>query len=194
MKKIIIVAVFSLSLLYFNCSAQNIASLEKFGGTLNIGTGIGGYSGYYGYIGHAMPVFHIDYESDMVKNFTLAPFVNLYTYSNGYYRSISCNPDIPKEYFTYHETVIPVGAKGTYYFDKLLNAGSKWDFSVSGSLGIAIINSSWTSGYDGETTYFHSSNPLFLDVHVGTEYHMNKTLGIFVDISSGVSTIGLAIH
>jgi hypothetical protein len=194
MKKIIIVAVFSLSLLYINSSAQNITSSEKFGKTINVGVGIGGYSGYYGYVGHAMPVFHIDYENDITKNFTLAPFLSLYTYSNGYYRSTSCDQTLPLKYFTYHETVIPIGAKGTFYFDKLLNAGSRWDFSASGSIGIAIINSSWTNGYDGEMNYFHSSNPLFLDAHIGTEYHINKTIGVFLDISSGVSTVGIAIH
>jgi len=194
MKKLIIVAVFFSSLLYFNSSAQNITSPEKFGNTINIGVGIGGYSGYYGYVGHAMPVFHIDKEYAIAKNFTLAPFLNLYRYSNGYFRSTSCDQTLPLKYFTYNETVIPVGAKGTFYFDKLLNAGSRWDFSASGSIGIAIINSSWTSGYDGEMDYFHTSNPLFLDAHVGTEYHISKTIGVFLDFSSGVSTVGLAIH
>jgi len=141
-----------------------------------------------------MPVFHIDYENNITKNFTLAPFLSLYTYSNGYYRSTSCDQTLPLKYFTYHETVIPIGAKGTFYFDKLLNTGSRWDFSAAGSIGIAIINSSWTNGYDGEMNYFHSSNPLFLDAHIGTEYHINKTIGVFLDISSGVSTVGIAIH
>jgi len=35
---------------------------------------------------------------------------------------------------------------------------------------------------------------LFLNIHIGAEYHINKKVGVFLDLSSGVSTIGLAIH
>ena len=98
--------------------AQNTTSSEKYGNTLNLGFGIGGYYGYYSYIGRSLPVFNINYELDIARNFTLAPFVTFYTYKDKYYR----------------ETVIPIGAKGSYYFDNLLNAGSNWDFYLAGSL------------------------------------------------------------
>jgi hypothetical protein len=35
---------------------------------------------------------------------------------------------------------------------------------------------------------------LFLDLHLGAEYHLNNRVGLFLDLSTGVSTIGLAIH
>jgi hypothetical protein len=162
------------------------SSSEKFGKTLNLGVGIGGYSGYYGYIGRTLPVLHIDYEFDVAKNFTLAPFISFYSYRNRYRWD--------KNYYYYHETVIPIGVKGTYYFDQLLNANSKWDFYLAGSLGFAIVNSSWDSGYYGDQNYYRNGRPLFLDIHIGTEYHINNRVGIFLDISSGVSTVGLAIH
>lgn len=194
MKTLIIISIFFLSFIQIDVNAQEVTTSGKFGQTLNVGVGVGGYSGYYSYVGHAMPVYHMDYEYTVAKNFTLAPFANLYTYTNGYYRFASCNHDIPQQYFTYHETVLPVGAKGTFYFDKLLRAGSRWDFYAAASVGLAIIHSKWSTGYDGDMGYFHSTNPLFLDAHIGTEYHMSKTLGITLDISSGVATIGLAIH
>jgi hypothetical protein len=164
-------------------SAQNKNYSENHGHTLNLGLGIGGYSGYYGYIGHSLPVFHINYEFDVAKDFTIAPFISFSSYRNRYDNN-----------YYYHETIIPIGVKGTYYFDQILNANSNWDFYLAGSLGFSIIKSSWDNGYNGDRNYYNDGNPLFLDLHIGTEYHLNKKVGIFLDLSTGVSTVGLAIH
>jgi len=195
MKKIIIISLIFLSTLRFNISAQEVTSFGTHGNTLNIGIGVGGYGGYYGYVGHSMPVYHIDYEYNVTKNFTLAPFISFYTYKKGRMDGVTCDQEFyPIKYYNYHETVIPAGLKGKFYFDKLLDMGSKWDLYLAGSLGIAIVNSKWDSGYYGDRFYFHSTSPLFLDAHIGTEYHVSSKLGIFLDISTGVSTIGVAIH
>jgi hypothetical protein len=164
-------------------SAQNKNYSENHGHTLNLGLGIGGYSGYYGYIGHSLPVFHINYEFDVAKDFTIAPFISFSSYRNRYDNN-----------YYYHETIIPIGVKGTYYFDQILNANSNWDFYLAGSLGFSIVKSSWDNGYNGDRNYYNDGNPLFLDLHIGTEYHLNKKVGIFLDLSTGVSTVGLAIH
>ena len=186
MKSKILTSIFLLMVLGINISAQESSSGEKFGKTLNVGLGLG----YYGYVGHTMPVIHADYEFDVVKNFTLAPFISFYSYSNGYYIG---NPNDGHTYY-YHETVIPVGVKGSYYFDDLLHAGPKWDFYLAGSLGFAITNSYWDSGYNGDRNFYHGASPLYMDIHIGSEYHFNNKLGAFLDLSSGVSVIGLAIH
>ena len=178
MKTKIFTSLFLLMILGTNLSAQETGSSEKFGNTLNLGLGLG----YYGYVGHSIPVLHLNYEFGVARNFTLAPFISFYSYrrvKSGYY---------------YHETVIPVGAKGTYYFDELLKANSKWDFYATGSLGFAIVNSRWDDGYNGDYNEYRRSSPLYLDIHVGTEYHVNNRIGVFLDLSTGVSTIGLAIH
>jgi hypothetical protein len=159
-------------------SAQNNRFGEKYGQTLNLGVGIGGYSGYYGYVGESVPVLNVNYEFDVAPQFTLAPSGTFYTYRDRNYR----------------QTVIPLGVKGSYYFDRLLNAQNKWDFYLAGSLGFAIISSTWDNGYTGDRSYYQDGNSLFLDIHIGTEYHISKALGLFIDLSSGVSTIGLAIH
>ena len=65
---------------------------------------------------------------------------------------------------------------------------------MAGSLGFSIVKTSWDSGYYGDRNYYGDANPLFLDIHAGAEYHLNNNLGLFLDLSSGVSTIGLAIH
>jgi hypothetical protein len=164
---------------------------EKYGKALNLGLGVGGYSGYYKYAGRSLPVLHINYELDVVKNFTLAPFASIYTFSRDYYWE---GNNHPSGYYTYRETVIPIGVKGSYYFDDLLEAHSDWDFYLAGSLGFAIVKSRWEEGYYGDRKHFHRGNSLILDLHIGAEYHFNDHLGAFLDLSSGVSTIGLAIH
>jgi hypothetical protein len=177
---------FLLMILGTNLTAQEAASGERFGKTLNLGLGLG----YYGYVGHSMPVLHADYEFGVARNFTLAPFISLYSYRTNYYYG---GPNNGNNYY-YHETVVPVGVKGTYYFDELLQAGPKWDFYLAGSLGFRITNSYWDNGYTGDRNVYHGASPLFLDIHIGSEYHFNKKLGAFLDLSSGVSTIGLSIH
>jgi hypothetical protein len=181
MKRLITFALFLVGVIPFNTFAQ-----ENHGGALNLGLGLGGYSGYYGYVGRSFPVIHIDYEFNAVPNFTLAPFANFYTYSNNYFWS--------NDYYTYRETVIPIGVKGSFYFDDLLEASSEWDFYAAGSLGFAVVSRRWENGYAGDKNHYRGGSALFLDVHIGAEYHFNNRAGLFLDLSSGVSTIGLALH
>lgn len=174
MKTITLTLLLALILSGTNLLAQN----EKYGHTLNLGVGIG-YYGYYHHAGRTLPVLDLNYEFDVARNFTLAPFVSLYSYR--------------EDEKHYRETIIPVGVKGTYYFDQALNAGSDWDFYLGGSLGFAIKTSTWDDGYSGET-YYQDVSPLYLNFHLGTEYHLSNKVGLFLDLSTGVSTIGLAIH
>jgi hypothetical protein len=160
---------------------------EKFGNTLNLGAGLG----YYGYVGHPMPVLHANYELGVARNFTIAPFVTFYSYKNYYYWG---DPGYPYRDYYYRQTVIPVGAKGTYYFDELLKANSKWDFYLGASLGFAIRKTTWEKGYYGKTTVEHGASGLYLDAHIGSEYHLSNRVGLFLDLSSGISTFGLALH
>jgi hypothetical protein len=189
MKKIIIASMFFLAVLSIKSRAQESTSSEQYGKTLNLGLGIG----YYGYIGHSVPVFHLNYEFNVANNFTLAPFITFYTYKYGYYWQDNSGNHPYRNYY-YHETVIPIGLKGTYYFDDLLQANSKWDFYLAGSLGFAIVNSSWDNDYYGDKNVYRGARSLYFDLHIGTEYHFNNHLGAFLDLSTGVSTIGLAIH
>lgn len=156
---------------------QRVIYSERHGHTLNMGLGVGGYAGYYGYVGHSLPVFNINYEFDVANNFTLAPFLTFYTYQEDYYK----------------ETVIPLGVKGSYYFDQILGANSNWDFYLAGSLGFALMNTTYYDGYPQDNNY-HYASPVFLDLHIGAEYHVSRKVGLFFDLSTGVSTFGLAFH
>jgi hypothetical protein len=181
--KTIIISAFLLLIIQGN----TISAQEKYGNTLNLGVGIG----YYGYIGYGTPVVHLNYEFDVAKNFTLAPFITYFSYEKYKYWG---GPDNEYRDYYYRQTVVPVGLKGTYYFDGLLGAGGKWDFYLGGSLGFAFRTTKWDSDYYGETTVSNGTSGLYFDGHIGTEYHFNNKVGLVLDLSSGISTLCLAIH
>jgi outer membrane immunogenic protein len=186
MKKLLLIGLFFLTILTGSVSAQ-----EKYGKTLNLGAGFG----YYGYIGGVSPALNVNFEFDVVKNFTLAPFVSLYSYrSDSYYYY---DPIYGNNYYHYHETVIPVGAKGYYYFDDLLNLPKQFDVYAAASVGFNIRIRNWDNGYYGDRGYHgpgYGSSFLYTDAHAGGEYHFNKGIGFYVDLSTGLSTVGVAFH
>lgn len=179
MKKIIILLAFIFSL------AGGLKAQEKFGNALNIGGGIG----YYGNAAAGT----LNYEFDLFRNFTLAPFISMLTYRDYRYWG---DPYYPYRDYYYRETVIPVGAKGTYYFDELFRAGDRWDFYAAASVGIAFRSVTWENGYNGnrDVTVRRYSGPLYGNLHIGSELHLSSSVGIFLDLSTGLSTFGLGIH
>lgn len=171
---------------------QQTSTPERFGNTLNLGAGVG----YYGYLGNNLPVGIINYELNVARNFTLAPFAGFYSYKNNAYWGDPGKPGDDPSYhmYSYRAIAVPVGVKGTYYFDQLLKAHSDWDFYAAGSAGVLLRSVVWESGYGGDKHLYPKAKPLYLDIHIGAEYHMNERAGIFLDLSSGVSTFGLAVH
>lgn len=156
--------------------AQQNAVSEKYGKTFNIGIGSG--IGNYGYAFYKTPAVHLDYEIDIIPTLTVAPFVLLYQFRNN----------------AYHERVIPVGLKATCYFDQILKAHTHWDFYLAGSLGYAIRETVWESGFAPDPNTHYGPGALYLVLSIGSEYHITKKLGAFIDLSNGISTIGLSIH
>ena len=157
---------------------------ESYGHTLNIGLG----AAYFGYVGYTVPFLSLNYEINVARDFTLAPslgFASYRSYNNYFYAG--------SRYY-YHETVMPIGVKGTYYFDRILNAGPNWDFYLAATLGFNIHRVVWDDAYRGDRAIMGERSPLYLDAHIGTEYHVSRGCGIFLDVSTGVSTIGLAVH
>jgi hypothetical protein len=179
MKKIIALLIISIALV------GKLRSQEDYGRTLNVGFGLG----YYG----LAPAVNVNYEFDVFRNFTLAPFMSVVTRRSYRYWGDTYNPY--KNYY-YRETIIPVGVKGTYYFDELFDADERWDFYAAASLGVAFRTISWESGYYGGNDYLVSrySSPLYGNLHLGAEYHFNQKTGLFLDLSTGMSTLGLGFH
>jgi len=186
MKKVIQLIVL-LSIVVLKGYTQNSSPSEQYGKTLNLGLGIG----YYGYTTHPVGEVHADYEFDIFRNFTLAPFINFYSYRNDYYWG---DPYYPYKNYSYTETVIPIGVKGAYYFDELMRASSKWDFYVATSVGFAIRTVTWSSDYYGDKNAYSNASALYFSMHAGAEYHLSQRVGLFLDLSTGVSTVGIAIH
>ena len=196
MKKFLFTNLIIVTILLVQSNAQTTTSKgsEKFGNALNIGVGIG-YGGYYN---HSSLTLMLNYEFDVARNFTLAPFIGYAGYSDSYYWG---NKNYPYRNYTYREVAIPLGVKGAYYFDDLLKASDKWDFYAAGSLGFVIRSVTWENGYYGDKYEYYGSSkriggssPLYLNLHVGTEVHLSQKIGLFLDLSTGVSSIGLAIH
>lgn len=196
MKKLLLINLILISLLIGQSSAQTSSNTgaEKFGKTLNIGVGVG-YGGYYR---HSNVALMLNYEFDVARNFTLAPFIGYSGYADSYYWG---NKNYPYRNYTYREVAIPLGVKGAYYFDELLKANSDWDFYAAGSLGFVIRSVTWENGYYGDKYGYYDTNrriggtsPLYLNLHLGAEYHLSQRVGMFLDLSTGMSTIGLAIH
>lgn len=174
MKKLAVFFIFSMMLLNPLFSRPRYG--ERFGDVLNVGLGIG-YTGIY----TSAPIIHLNYEFDVSRNFTLAPFVTFFSYR---YSSS-----------TYRETIVPIGVKASYYFDELLNAGPKWDFYGGGSLGFRLINRTWYNDTPvPDRSFYASTSNLYIDLHVGTELHLSRTVGLFLDLSTGISTLGLSFH
>ena len=158
-------------------------SYSDYGHTWNIGVG----PGYFGRSFLRSPYLTVNYEFDVANNFTIAPFIgfssfrsNPLPWSNGYYR--------------YRGTIVPVGAKASYYFDDVLELPANWDIYAAASLGAIYVNKRWEEGYTGRTGDIPGVNPVYVDLHIGAEYHVNDATGIFVDLSGNVSTIGVALH
>jgi hypothetical protein len=156
------------------------------GNTFNLGIGLG----YYGYVRGSVAVLQANYELEVSPNFTLAPFIGFYSYRSDYYWD-------NRGYYGFRETVIPLGVKGFYYFDDLLEADEKWDFYLAASLGAAIRRTRWDEGYYGDKKayrrHYRGASPIYLDLHAGAEYHFNDRIGMFLDLSTGVSTLGVSI-
>jgi hypothetical protein len=176
MKKIITIHFCLLILVGYRVSAQDKPAAEKYGNTLNLGLGCG----YYGYVGYATPIIAANYEFDLVRNFTLAPFISIYTFQN--------------RNNTYREVVMPVGIKSSYYFDELLHANPNWGFYAAASIGFSYRTIAWGSHYYGDRNTYQMGSPLYLALHVGAEYHLNQKIGLFLDLSTGMSTFGVAVH
>ncbi|MBK7967174.1 MAG: hypothetical protein IPK10_19140 [Bacteroidetes bacterium] len=153
-------AILLINLFSLPCYSQENTINNSYGNTLNLGLGIGGYAGYYSYSGQTLPVLNINYEIDVAKDFTLAPFISYYSFSRSrYYGNNSQNH--PYKNYTYREVVIPIGAKGTYYFDEILQANKRWDFYLASSIGFAIVNRSWDSDYYGDKNYYRHGTLYF---------------------------------
>ncbi len=160
---------------------------EQYGNTVNIGVGVG----YFEYAGYAVTALHLDYEVRISKDFTLAPFINVFTFQDRLFWGDAQNPF---RYYHYREADFPVGAKGTYYFDDFLGLNPNWDLYLGASVGLILRSVSWQDGNNAQSSLNAGPGPLYMELHIGTEYHISHRVGIYLDLSTNVSSLGLSIH
>ncbi len=177
---------FILALFLLNPSGYSQTS-DNYGQTLNVGLGIG----YYGLGGHSGPALNINYEFDLHRNFTLVPFIGFYSYSDYVYWG---DPNYPFRNYAYRETFIPAGVKLAYYFDKVLHAPPGWNFYAALSGGFVFRFVYWAGDYYGDKSMPYSPGPLYLNLHAGARYGLTSQWGVFLDLSTGVSSIGMSYH
>lgn len=196
MRKKILLTILYLGLMNYDAHAQSETTTKDdlFGKGFNIGVG----TGYYRHlIGTTFPLFTCNYEFSFTKKITLAPFIGTYshTQAGGYYNQRT---------YLVTETTVPIGVKGYYYFNRHLHAESKWDFYGAASLILNLRNISWEPGFQGDKSIFprESRGPwlwetifgtqlLNIGLHIGCRYHLNDKIGIFIDLSTSVSTVGI---
>ena len=76
----------------------------------------------------------------------------------------------------------------------MLHAGELWDFYTAGSLGTNVRKTTWEKRYNGKNNIEPGTGPVYIDLHIGSELHISKVIGLTLDVSIAISTIGLAIH
>ncbi len=170
----------------FGSQAQSRkSSSSKPGNMLNLGVGVGFRGGLSG-----VPVM-ASYEIGVAPSFVLAPFVGF-----GTYRVRHGDYWVGNTYFEghYHRRFyVPLGVRGQYYFDDLLGLNDKFDVYGGGALGLTIWGGS-DLDHDYDNDYYDDGGIswLYLNAMIGARYHFNNKLSAYVDLSTGISTIGLS--
>lgn len=163
----------------------NSSFSERYGNTFNVAAGAPYFKNW-----GAAPYITVNYEFLVNNNFTIAPFAGIVSFRTSYFEGVTL--------VDYRERVIPMGIKATYYFDNLLNLGPNWDLYAAASVGYLYHDVSWNASYSAGVTIkekaFTEVEPMYLDLHIGAEYHLSRRTGIIADVSRGVSTVGIALH
>ncbi len=176
-------------LLVLLSAMEELKAGEQYGKTLNFGLG----SSWYGHYRVPVNMLHLNYEFDVAKQVTIAPFISYYIHNYGGYYA---HPRFSYRTYRYYETLIPIGVKGNFYLDDAIHLNKQWDMYLGASLGAGIIRTSRTVVYDNDKYVYRNvyggTTPLFLDIHLGGRYHINERVGVFLDLSTAISSIGLS--
>jgi hypothetical protein len=186
-KKTLLIATVLFSMIGISVKAQKYGSqpAEKFGRTLNVGVGLVPYRN----TAVVMPGAVLNFEIDIARNITLAPFIGIYTRSNNYYWG---DKNYAYKKYNYREIAVPTGIKVVYYFDELLRANSKWDFYAGASLGFVFHSTIWDANYYGDKNAVSNISALYAAPHIGARCHLNQKVGIYLDLSTALSTFGFS--
>ncbi len=97
-------------------------------------------------------------------------------------------------YGSFRYSVLYLGARGSYHFNKLLNINTD-KFDVYAGAGLGFRNFSWHNTYDGPGLSNTYTSGLYLGIFAGCKYYFNHKIGAFAELGALGSTnarIGLA--
>lgn len=171
MKKIF--AAFVLTLLLV--SSQSFAQYQKGDKLLNAGIGLGAYYGGGIPIGASL-------EFGITDQISVGPQIDYYSW--GYNFGLG---------YRYRYTFIPIGVRGSYHLNEVLNLGNeKLDLYAGAGLGYYISSYSDNTGYTGVYDNAYGGR-VFLNIHAGGRYYFKPNLGGFAELGYGVSTLKVGV-
>jgi hypothetical protein len=93
-------------------------------------------------------------------------------------------------YFGSRFSVLTIGGRGSYHFNKLLNLGDE-KIDLYAGLGLAYRNITWNYSGLGSDSY---GSGILLLAHLGGRYYFKENIGVFAEVGSGFGTLqaGLA--
>jgi len=156
-------------------SVQSFAQYKKGDKLLNAGIGLGAY------YGGGIPL-GASFEVGVTDEISVGAQADFYTWGynfGGGYR--------------YRYTFLPIGVRGSYHVNELLNLGvDNLDLYGGLSLGYYISSYRDNSGYSGfyDNAY---GNRVFLGVHIGGRYYFKPNLGAFAEVGYGVAPLKIGV-
>ncbi len=174
----------------------------RYANRLNIGFGYNYYAGIPFIINYELSNKALGMAEDPLEAYqmglTFAPQVGFYRYSNWY-------PSPAAAYSNYNYTVnnLFFGVKLHAYIDRVIDLPKNldlyfavapqfmirrvtWDYP-SNVPGIYQPNNKWLANRRGRNTFA-------LPIHIGAEYKLNRNIGVWGDIGTMMSTVGLSFR
>lgn len=95
----------------------------------------------------------------------------------------------------YRHSLIGISGLGYYYFNRLLEIPSEFDFYGGASLGFVIWNTSSTSDDDNYTQDYDGSGTSGLDLSllIGGRYYFKENLGVNLEVGGGNHLFGTKV-
>lgn len=163
-KQLLFIALFTFSALAVN--AQSKSSFNKGDNLFNVGVGIGS------------PYFGTGYSSSIPVN----PSVS---YEVGVSNAISVGGQVSyasSKYdggfnYTFKESAIYFGARGSYHFNELLKLNPKFDLYGGASLGYVTVSIS-----DNQSTVTGTASGFGFGLYAGGKYYLGKGTAIYSEL------------
>lgn len=178
-KQLLLATVFMLSAITGMAQSKS-SSFNKGDNLLNIGVGIGS------------PFFGSGYSSSLPVNPTIS-------YERGVSNAISVGGQLSyasskyegfNNSYSFKESAIYIGARGSYHFNELLQLNPKFDLYGGASLGYVTVSIS-----DNQSTYEGAASSLGFGLFAGGKYYLKSSTALYAELgyqSLSLLNVGIA--